>query len=97
MKCYTTVHCFLYYDLTTDRKRECGFFDPDAEHGGPRSDEDERYSEEDAQSSVNGITAGIKKWSQRYLAECGGQKEDQNIARHAMKWRRKLSNKIGTC
>merc|ERR1711990_697088 len=80
-----------------DRKRECGFFDPDKEHGGPRSDDDERYSDEDAQSSVNGITAGIKKWSQRYLAECGGQKEDQNIARHAMKWRRKLSNKIGTC
>jgi len=64
-----------------------------------RKDEDDglRYSETDAQGSVNGITAGIKKWSQRYLAECGGQANHLHIVKHANKWRTKLSGKVGTC
>ena len=75
--------------------RPCSFFDPNLEHGGPAEDDptDVRYSEDDAVSSIKGITSGIKKWSQRYLAECGGQNDDKNLVRHANKWRAKLLKK----
>merc|ERR1711970_1168898 len=73
--------------------RPCSFFDDSVEHGGPEpedDDQDVRYSETDAVASVNGITAGIRKWSQRYLAACGGQKNHEHIVNHANKWRSKL-------
>merc|ERR1739848_52336 len=79
------------------RPNSCGFFDPDKEHGGPRAEEeDERYSETDAIASINGITSGIRKWSQRYLNECGGQKNHEHIVNHSNKWRKKLTAKYNT-
>ena len=81
--------------------RPCSFFDPNVEHGGPAArkrradgDDEVRYSETDAIASINGITAGLRKWSQRYLAECGGQKNHDHLVRHSNKWRAKLTGKF---
>lgn len=74
-------------------ERECSFFDSSVEHGGPEPedvDDGTRYSDTDAVASVKGITSGIRKWSQRYLAACGGQKNHEHIVNHANKWRSKL-------
>jgi len=80
--------------------RECSFFDPNAPNGGPgpaeegdEAGDDTRYSETDAVASIKGITSGIRKWSQRYLAECGGQKNHAHLVNHATKWRNKLIEK----
>jgi len=80
--------------------RPCSFFDPSLEHGGPQErkrraveDDDLRYSSTDATGSINGITGGIRKWSLRYLAACGGQKNNAHIVNKAMKWRAKLQSK----
>ena len=53
-------------------------------------EEDLRYSDSDAIASINGITTGIKRWSQRYLAECGGQANHDHIVKHAEKWQEKM-------
>ena len=50
-------------------------------------EEDLRYSDTDGIASINGITTGIKRWSQRYLAECGGQANHDHIVKHAEKWK----------
>lgn len=78
----------------------CGYFDPDnaSGHGGPErkrreGDDDLRYSETDAVASINGITAGMRKWSERYIAACGGQKNHAHIVNHSNKWRAKLTAK----
>ncbi|CAG5097236.1 Oidioi.mRNA.OKI2018_I69.XSR.g14990.t1.cds [Oikopleura dioica] len=83
-------------------ERSCGFFDPDLPHGGPsparrrrQADDDEvRYSETDAIASINGITGGIRKFAERYISECGGQKANKHIVNHANKWRAKLTSKF---
>ena len=85
-----------------NRTKSCSFFDDSLTHGGPEGstrkrrsdDEDLRYSETDAIASINGITAGLRKWSQRYLAECGGQKNHDHLVRHSNKWRAKLTGKF---
>ena len=73
-------------------------------NGGPapsrkrRQAEDDqlRYSETDGVASINGITGGIKKFAQRYLADCGGQKNQEHIVNKAMKWRAKLTRKYNS-
>ena len=78
--------------------RPCSFFDDGLEHGGPAPEEEEdenvRYNELDGIASINGITSGIRKWSQRYLAECGGQKNHDHLVNHSNKWRAKLTAKF---
>ena len=82
--------------------KSCGYFDPlnPSGHGGPERkrrevDDDElRYSELDAIASINGITSGMRKWSERYIAACGGQKNHDHIVNHSNKWRAKLTNKF---
>ncbi|CBY19831.1 unnamed protein product [Oikopleura dioica] len=82
--------------------RDCGFFDPNVANGGPspsrrrrQADDDEvRYSETDAIASINGITGGIRKFADRYISECGGQKANKHIVNKANKWRSKLTDKF---
>merc|ERR1711981_377373 len=75
-------------------EKKCSFFDPNVEHGGPEPDlDDVRYSDTDAIASIKGITSGIRKWSERYLADCGGQKNNEHLVNHANKWRAKLTKK----
>ena len=78
-----------------ERTRECKFFDPDVPHGGPEEEEEElRYSTTNAKDSINGITAGLRNWSKRYLADCGGQKNHGHLVNKANKWRAKLNAKL---
>lgn len=81
----------------TRNDRPCSFFDDGVEHGGPEPEEEDeelRYNELDAIASINGITSGMRKWSQRYLAACGGQKNNDHLVNHANKWRKKLTAKF---
>merc|ERR1712080_119206 len=82
--------------------RACGFFDDSLTHGGPEGSDrkrrdvdfgDLRYSDLNAVDSINGITAGMRNWSKRYLNDCGGQKNHAHIVGHAAKWRAKLTAK----
>ena len=50
-------------------QKDCSFFDPNVEHGGPepesdrkrRDADDLRYSSTDAIGSINAVTGGLKK------------------------------------
>ena len=43
--------------------------------------------------TCSGITGGIRKFAERYISECGGQKANKHIVNHANKWRSKLTSK----
>ena len=80
-------------------KKSCGFFDPSLTHGGPEGsdrkrrevDDFVRYSETDGEASINGITSGIRKWAERYISDCGGQRNNNHIINHSKKWQAKLN------
>jgi len=84
--------------------KKCSFFDPNVPNGGPRptseyrkrrdiEDSDLRYSSTDGESSIKGITTGLRKFAERYLAECPGQRKEQHLAKKAQRWREKLLEK----
>ena len=62
----------------------CGFYDENQlPHGGPSErrkreiDSDsiwDRYDREDPAMGTKQITTGFRKWAERYLSECSGQK-----------------------
>ena len=98
--CNRAYHAFTRLNKNDDVA--CGFFDADhpSGHGGPErkrraaGDDDIRYSETDAIASIKGITGGMRNWSERYIAACGGQKNHDHIVNHSNKWRAKLTNKF---
>merc|ERR1712003_539444 len=61
-------------------EQRCGHYDANQlPHGGParkRRDEDsvERYNREDPVVGVKQLTTGYRKWAERYLSQCSGQK-----------------------
>ena len=98
----TKMHkvCDRAFKAFTRINKSCGYFDPNhpSGHGGPERkrravDDDLRYSELDAVASINGITGGMRKWSERYIAACGGQKNHDHIVNHSNKWRAKMTDK----
>ena len=42
----------------------------------------------------SGITTGLRKFAERYLAECPGQLKEQHLAKKAQRWREKLMKKF---
>merc|ERR1712130_458611 len=84
----------------TRGEQRCGFFDAQTEHGGPagterrrkrdteerKRDTDERYDTTNPRIATKQITTGFKKWAERYIAACSGQKKHNYQSRRMEKW-----------
>ena len=78
--------------------QRCGFYDENQfPHGGPnparkRRDEDsvERYNRDDPTIGVKQLTTGYRKWAERYLSQCSGQKQYKHQINRMNKWNVKL-------
>merc|ERR1712031_4386 len=73
--------------------QRCGYYDEgNLPHGGPErkrrdvDDEDFRYDREDPAVGTRQITTGYRKWAQRYMANCSGQKNNSFQVLRMEKW-----------
>ena len=76
--------------------QRCGFYDENQlPHGGPSErrkreiDADsiwERYDREDPSVGTKQITTGFRKWAERYLSECSGQRNYNYQVNRMNKW-----------
>ena len=84
--------------------QRCGHYDENQlPHGGPaerkRRDLDDvfRYDRADPCVGTKQITTGFRKWAQRYLAACSGQKFNQYQVNRMNSWNEKLQSHLGAC
>ena len=49
-------------------------------------DDEERYNREDPVEGVRQLTTGYRKWAERYLSQCSGQRQYQHQANRMAKW-----------
>ena len=76
--------------------QRCGYYDEDnLPHGGPErkrreGDDVFRYNREDPSVGTKQITTGFRKWAERYLAACSGQKTYKHQVNRMNKWNDKL-------
>ena len=74
-------------------EQRCGFYDENQlPHGGPerkrRSDDEldvERLSNHPAKA-ITQITTGFRKWAERYLSQCSGQRNSQYQVNRMTRW-----------
>ena len=77
-------------------EQRCGHYDEDQlPHGGParkrrNADETERYNRNDPVEGVKQLTTGYRKWAERYLSQCSGQKKYQHQINRMNSWNRKM-------
>ena len=77
--------------------QRCGFYDEEQlPHGGPerkRRDADDiwdRYDREDPKIGTKQITTGFRKWAERYLSACSGQRDYSYQVNRMNRWNDKL-------
>merc|ERR1711972_240679 len=76
--------------------QRCGYYDEDnLPHGGPerkrREDDDmDRYNREDPVQGTKQITTGFRKWAERYISQCSGQRNNQYQINRMNRWNEKL-------
>merc|ERR1712147_113046 len=72
--------------------QRCGFYDEEQmPHGGPERkrrelDDVDRYNREEPTEGVRQLTTGFRKWAERYLSACSGQKNYQHQVNRMNKW-----------
>ena len=72
--------------------QRCGFYNEDQlPHGGPERkrrdlDDVDRYNREDPTEGVRQLTTGYRKWAERYLSQCSGQRQYQHQITRMNKW-----------
>merc|ERR1712131_521833 len=72
--------------------QRCGYYDEDnLPHGGPErkrreDDEMDRYNREDPVQGTKQITTGFRKWAERYISQCSGQRQYQHQINRMNKW-----------
>ena len=76
--------------------QRCGFYDENQlPHGGPAISDDrkrrdaideERYNRDDPSEGIKHITTGYKRWAERYLSQCSGQRQFQYQINRMNKW-----------
>ena len=72
--------------------QRCGFYDEEQlPHGGPErkrrdADDVDRYNREDPVEGVRQLTTGYRKWAERYLSQCSGQRNYQHQVNRMAKW-----------
>ena len=88
--------------------QRCGHYNENQlPHGGPANDnagrkrraddfEWERYNRDDPAEGTKQITTGFRKWAERYLAECSGQRNYQHQVSRMNKWNTKLQAKLAS-
>ena len=83
--------------------QKCGHYDAtQLPHGGPadrkrREDDDDeflRYDQTDPCRGIKQITTGYRKWAQRYISQCGGQRNHKHIVNRMNKWNKTLAGKL---
>ena len=79
----------------------CGYYDPNNfPHGGPerkrRNVEDDvfRYEREDPVIGTRQITTGFRKWAERYLSACSGQRVYKHQVNRMNKWNTNLQEHL---
>ena len=77
--------------------QRCGYYDEDnLPHGGPErkrreADDDVfRYDREDPAKGTKQITTGFRKWAERYISACSGQRQYQHQVNRMNKWNNDL-------
>ena len=78
--------------------QRCGYYDADnLPHGGPerkrREDDDldfDRYNREDPSVGIKQITTGYRKWAERYISQCSGQRNYAHQVNRMNLWNQKL-------
>ena len=73
--------------------QRCGYYDEQQlPHGGPEErkrrdlDDFDRYNREDPSQGTKQITTGFRKWAERYLAACSGQRNEKFQIKRMNKW-----------
>ena len=78
--------------------QRCGFYEEgQLPHGGPRDrrDVDEiRYNRKDPKEGVKQLTTGFRKWAERYISQCSGQKNNQFQVNRMEKWNSALQGHL---
>ena len=78
------------------RGQRCGHYDENQlPHGGPErkrreADDVERYNRDDPSEGVKQLTTGYRKWAERYLSQCSGQRQSQFQVNRMIRWNTKL-------
>merc|ERR1711953_280052 len=79
--------------------QRCGYYDEQQlPHGGPadrkrRSADDhdwDRYNREDPSEGTKQLTTGYRKWAERYLSACSGQRNYSHQVNRMKKWNNRL-------
>ena len=78
--------------------QRCGHYDENQlPHGGPadrkrrEADDDVfRYDREDPAKGTKQITTGFRKWAERYISACSGQRQYQHQVNRMNKWNNDL-------
>ena len=79
--------------------QRCGYYDAEnLPHGGPerkrREDDVFRYNREDPSVGTRQITTGFRKWAERYLSACSGQKTYKHQVNRMNKWNDRLQGHL---
>ena len=78
--------------------QRCGYYhENQLPHGGPRErrDVDEiRYNTADPWTGTKQLTTGFRKWAERYISECSGQKNFQHQVNRMNKWNAALQGHL---
>ena len=77
--------------------QRCGHYDEDQlPHGGPadrkrrEADDVDRYNREDPSVGVKQLTTGYRKWAERYISQCSGQRQYSFQVNRMSRWNAKL-------
>merc|ERR1712050_36242 len=77
--------------------QRCGYYDEaNLPHGGPErkrravEDDELRYDRDDPSVGTKQITTGFRKWAERYISQCSGQRDNQFQVNRMNKWNDKL-------
>ena len=81
--------------------QRCGYYD-DSQHGGPPKDRKrrdfdddiDRYNRADPVEGTKQITTGFRKWAERYLSTCSGQKLYQFQVGRMYRWNDQLQQHL---
>merc|ERR1711990_250060 len=82
-------------------EQRCGHYNEDQlPHGGPAdrkrrsNDEWDRYNREDPAVGTKQITTGYRKWAERYISQCSGQRNNKFQVNRMARWNDKLQTHL---
>ena len=82
--------------------QRCGFYDESQlPHGGPfddrkrrAADDVDRYNREDPSEGIKQLTTGFRKWADRYISACSGQRNYKYQVNRMKKWNEQLQGHL---